>query len=196
MADAELLPLQFAAFADTVASYLEELHKLVDDKRSNAAELVRLLDQNAFALAADPTRMVLPPQREPAVPVVDFAPLDAVVARLKSSAQAYDESYAQAVAGEMKLSAARRKQLNALLQGMEQKLTDARGLPGREWFKHFVYAPGRLTGYGVKTLPAVREAIDAGRWDEANQYVGFTAGVLAGYCDRLDELTALLRRLR
>src|SRR6266850_6767797 len=94
MADAELLPLQFAGFADTVASYLQELHKLVEDKRSNAAELARLLDQNAFGLAADPTRVVLPPQREPAVPVIDFAPLDAVVARLKTSAQAYDESYA------------------------------------------------------------------------------------------------------
>ena len=99
-------------------------------------------------------------------------------------------------AGDGKLSAARRKQLNALLQGMEQKLTDARGLPGREWYRHFVYAPGRLTGYGVKTLPRVREAIDAGRWDEANQYAVITAGVLAAYCDRLDELTALLKRGR
>ena len=194
MADAELLPLQFAGFADTVASYLQELHKLVEDKRSNAAELARLLDQNAFGLAADPTRVVLPPQREPAVPVVDFAPLDAVVARLKASAQAYDESYAQAVAGDLKLTAARRTQLNGLLQGMEHRLTDARGLPGREWFRHFVYAPGRLTGYAVKTLPGVREALDAGRWDEASQYVGFTAAVLASYCDRLDELTALLKR--
>jgi N-acetylated-alpha-linked acidic dipeptidase len=194
MADAELLPLQFAGFADTVASYLQELHKLVDDKRSNTAELARLLDQNAFGLAADPTRVVLPPQREPAVPVVDFAPLDAVVARLKTSAQAYDESYAQVVAGDRKLTAARRKQLNALLQGMEQRLTDTRGLPGREWFRHFVYAPGRLTGYAVKTLPGVREALDAGRWDEANQYAVITAAVLASYCDRLDELTALLKR--
>ena len=58
---------------------------------------------------------------------------------------------------------------------MEQKLTDERGLPGRDWYRHFVYAPGALTGYGVKTLPAVREAIEAGRWDEANEYVGITA---------------------
>jgi len=48
----------------------------------------------------------------------------------------------------------------------------------------------------VKTLPRVREAIDAGRWDEANQYAVITAGVLAAYCDRLDELTALLKRGR
>ena len=194
MADAELLPLQFAAFADTVASYLQELHKLVDDERGNAAELGRLLDQNAFGLAADPTRVVLPPQREPAAPVVDFTPLDAVAARLKRSAQAYDEAYAQVLAGDVKLTTAQRRRVNSLLQGMEQRLTDARGLPGREWFRHFVYAPGRLTGYGVKTLPAVREALDAGRWDEANQYSAVTAAVLASYCDRLEELTALLKR--
>src|SRR4029077_14269385 len=95
------------------------------EKPDTPAELARFLNQNAFGLAADPTRVVLPPQREPAVPVVDFAPLDAVVARLKTSAQAYDESYAQVVAGGLRLSAARRKQLNALLQGMEQRLTDA-----------------------------------------------------------------------
>jgi N-acetylated-alpha-linked acidic dipeptidase len=194
MADAELLPLQFAAFADTVASYLQELRKLVDDERGNAAELGRLLDQNAFGLAADPTRVVLPPQREPAAPAVDFTPLDAVAARLKRSAQAYDAAYAQVLAGDLKLTAAQRRQVNSLLQGMEQRLTDARGLPGREWFRHFVYAPGRLTGYGVKTLPAVREALDAGRWDEANQYAAITAAVLASYCDRLEELTALLKR--
>ena len=194
MADAELLPLQFAAFADTVASYLQELHKLVDDERGNAAELGRLLDQNAFGLAADPTRVVLPPQREPAAPVVDLTPLDAVAARLKRSAQAYDEAYAQVLAGDVKLTTAQRRRVNSLLQGMEQRLTDARGLPGREWFRHFVYAPGRLTGYGVKTLPAVREALDAGRWDEANQYSAVTAAVLASYCDRLEELTALLKR--
>ena len=77
---------------------------------------------------------------------------------------------------------------------MEQKLTDARGLPGRDWFRHFIYAPGVLTGYGVKTLPGVREAIDGSRWDEANQYAAITAHVLTVYCDRLDEATALLIR--
>jgi N-acetylated-alpha-linked acidic dipeptidase len=117
-----------------------------------------------------------------------------VVARLKRSAQAYDEAYAQVLAGDVKLTAAQRRQVNSLLQAMEQRLTDARGLPGREWFRHYVYAPGRLTGYGVKTLPAVREALDAGRWDEANQYAAITAAVLASYCDRLEELTALLKR--
>ena len=75
---------------------------------------------------------------------------------------------------------------------MEQRLTDERGLPGRLWYRHFVYAPGALTGYGVKTLPGVREAIDANRWAEAAAYIPITAAVLARYCDALDQATALL----
>jgi N-acetylated-alpha-linked acidic dipeptidase len=115
-----------------------------------------------------------------------------VVARLKASARAYDEAYAQLLAGNLKPDAARRTRLNALLQGMEQKLTDARGLPGRPWFRHFIYAPGMLTGYGVKTLPGVREAIDADRWDEAAAYIPITAAAITRYCDALDRATALL----
>ncbi|HXY97162.1 MAG TPA: transferrin receptor-like dimerization domain-containing protein [Steroidobacteraceae bacterium] len=192
MADAEVLPLEFASFADTIAAYTEELRKMTDEKRKKAAELARLLDENAFGLAADPTRAVAPPAREPLVPPLDFAPLDNAAARLKASAHAYDEAYAQLLAGTLKVDAAHRARLNALLQGMEQRLTDARGLPGREWYRHFIYAPGLLTGYGVKTLPGVREAIDANRWDEAAAYIPITAAVLMHYCDALDEATALL----
>jgi N-acetylated-alpha-linked acidic dipeptidase len=75
---------------------------------------------------------------------------------------------------------------------MEGTLLGARGLPGREWYKHLIYAPGLYTGYGVKTIPGVREAIEQNHWDEANQYVVFTATALAAYCDRLDKATVLL----
>jgi N-acetylated-alpha-linked acidic dipeptidase len=75
---------------------------------------------------------------------------------------------------------------------MEQRLTDARGLPGRDWFRHFVYALGVLTGYGVKTLPGVREAIEGDRWDEADRYAAVTAQVLVAYCDGIDQATALI----
>jgi N-acetylated-alpha-linked acidic dipeptidase len=192
MADADVLPLQFTGFADTVSGYLDELRKAVDDKRNKAAELTRLIDGNAFGLVADPTRVVLAPEREVPVPQLDFAPLEQVTARLKKSAAAYDAGYARLTGGELHLGAAKRQQLNALLQGMEQRLTLAQGLPGREWYRHYVYAPGMLTGYGVKTLPGVREAIDGQRWDEAARYIPITATVLGNYCDGIDQATALL----
>jgi N-acetylated-alpha-linked acidic dipeptidase len=194
VADAAVLPLQFTGFADTIATYVEELHKLTEGKRKSNEELDTLLDQNVFTLASDPTRAVLPPAREPKVPYLDFAPLDNAVPRLKASAKAYDALYAKLQAGEIKLSPAQLGELNALLQGMEQSLTQARGLPGREWFKHLIYAPGMLTGYGVKTLPGVRESIEADKWDVANEYSGATAAVLNAYCTRIDKATELLKK--
>ena len=194
VADADVLPLQFTGFADTIATYVEELHKLTEGKRKSNEELDTLLDQNVFTLASDPTRAVLPPAREPKVPYLDFAPLDNAVPRLKASAKAYDALYAKLQAGEIKLSPVQVGELNALLQGMEQSLTQARGLPGREWFKHLIYAPGMLTGYGVKTLPGVRESIEADKWDVANEYSGATAAVLNAYCTRIDKATELLKK--
>ncbi|MBV9316725.1 MAG: folate hydrolase, partial [Gammaproteobacteria bacterium] len=192
MADASVLPLEFGEFADTLHDYVEDLHKLVEERRTKVAELTPLLDQNAFGLAADPTRVVRPPEREAPVPEINLAPLDAVVVRLKTSATAYDAAYARVTSGQMQLSAAQRKQLNALLQGMEQRLTDPQGLPGRDWFRHLVYAPGLLTGYAVKTVPGVREAIESARWEEANRYAAITAQVLGAYADGIERATEII----
>ncbi|MBV8405396.1 MAG: M28 family peptidase [Gammaproteobacteria bacterium] len=196
MADAAVLPLQFAGFAETMSDYLGELHRLVEERRAHSAELAKLLDTNAFDLTADPTRVVAPPQREEPVPEMNFAPLDTVLARLKRSAAAYDAAYARFTAGEIQLTPAQRTELNAALRSMEQRLTDARGLPGRDWYRHFIYAPGLLTGYGVKTLPGVREAIEGGRYEEANRYAAITAEVLGGYCEGIERATALLSGAR
>jgi N-acetylated-alpha-linked acidic dipeptidase len=192
MADADVLPMQFGSFADTVDGYVSELHELADHRRKAAEELGKLLDQNAFGLAADPTRPLLAPDRDPDVPYLDLAALDNAVVRLKKSAKAYDDRYAKLAVGSSRLSAEQSKQVDDLLRGMEGTLLGARGLPGREWYKHLIYAPGLYTGYGVKTIPGVREAIEQNHWDDANQYVVLTAAALTAYCDRLDKATALL----
>jgi N-acetylated-alpha-linked acidic dipeptidase len=84
--------------------------------------------------------------------------------------------------------------LNDLLAGTERALTDARGLPGRSWYVHLIYAPGALTGYGAKTLPAIREAIEGAQWDVANVYIVRTAHALDACSARLDRATALLSK--
>ncbi|MFX8550563.1 transferrin receptor-like dimerization domain-containing protein, partial [Acinetobacter baumannii] len=84
------------------------------------------------------------------------------------------------------------RELDELLRGMESTLTNAKGLPEREWYRHLIYAPGLYTGYGVKTIPGVREAIEQNHFDEANEYVGLTAAALSAYCERLDKAAALL----
>jgi len=188
-ADADVAPLQFGDLAANLAQNLDEVHKLADTMRERSATTDRLLDQNAFALAADPTRASAPPARDDAVPALDFAPLDGAVTKLKASAAAYDA--ALATAGD--LPPATRAKLDGVLIGVEHALTDPRGLPGRPWYQHLIYAPGMLTGYGAKTLPGVREAIEGRRWDEARDFIGRTASVIDATAARIDAATALVK---
>jgi N-acetylated-alpha-linked acidic dipeptidase len=124
---------------------------------------------------------------------LNLAALDNSVHRLALSAKACDDAGTKALASGLKLTAVQRAELETLLQGMEQSLTDAAGLPGREWFRHMIYAPGLLTGYGVKTLPGVREAIESRRWAEAEKYSVVIARALDAYSTRLDRMGALLK---
>ncbi|MDQ2860216.1 MAG: M28 family peptidase [Pseudomonadota bacterium] len=187
-ADADLLPLQYGDFADMVESEVGELKKLLVTEREKAVMVDRLLEQKAFALAADPTLPSGPPDREAEVPALDFTPLDTAIGRLKASAAAYDRAAAEVGA----LKAEQLGKANAVLQSVEQAMTDERGLPGRPWYRHLIYAPGLLTGYGAKTLPGVREAIEGRRWAEATDYIGRTAAVLDGVSAKLDEARGLL----
>ncbi len=192
VADADVLPARFSDFADTVAQYADEVRKLADSLRERTDEQHRLLDENAFKLAGDPTETYLPPEREAKVPFFNFAPLDNALLKLKQSAKACDDACAQAVRSGA--SAAQLTRVNGLLQGMEQILLHPAGLPGREWYRHMIYAPGLHTGYGVKTLPGVREAIEQRRWPEVDQYMSIVAGVLNSYSERLDEATGALKQ--
>jgi N-acetylated-alpha-linked acidic dipeptidase len=193
-ADARVLPLRFADFSDTMDRYVGELHKLVDSTRKATDEQHRLLDSHAYQLVSDPTRPVLPPARDSDMPPIDLAPLDQAARRLKQSAQAYQDAYSKRASGDFAMSADQQRTLNALIGQMEQALTDSDGLPDRPWFKHMIYAPGMLTGYDVKTVPAVREAIEGRRWNEADRYAVITARVLDGYRKQLDQLTVLLTK--
>ncbi len=82
--------------------------------------------------------------------------------------------------------------INALLIESERKLTTAEGLPGRPWFKHQIYAPGAYTGYGVKTLPAVREAMDREDWQLAQDQVPIVAKVIEDEAELIDQMAALV----
>ncbi|MEO6786256.1 MAG: M28 family metallopeptidase [Chthoniobacteraceae bacterium] len=193
IADADVIPLHFGDFAEAVSEYVGEIHKLADTMRESTDLQHRMLDENLFTLAADPTKTYLPPKRDAAVPVLNLAPLDNALLRLKKSAGAGDEAMGGAMQNG-KLSDARRAELNALLRRMEQTLVSPAGLPQREWFRHMIYAPGLQTGYGTKTLPGVREAIEGRRWLEAERYAGIIAGVLNDYCDRIEKITVLLKQ--
>jgi N-acetylated-alpha-linked acidic dipeptidase len=183
---AQLLPAHESDFAASVAGYDDELHKLTDGMRAKTRELSKLLDDAAYNLAADPKKPRAPPPRAGEVPYLNFAELDNAVAKLEQSAKAFDKAYARLEAIDDPGANAARERVNATLTELEQSLTDSHGLPGREWYQHMVYAPGAHTGYGAKTLPGIREAIEERRWDEADRYIGVVSRALNAYSARLD----------
>jgi N-acetylated-alpha-linked acidic dipeptidase len=190
-ADAESPPLRFGAFADAVGEYLAEVHGLIETTREKTAKDNALIAQGDYKLAADPTKVQLPPPAQDAVPALALAPLDQAVARLKKSAQIFDQAYTSALASTT-LTPAQAAKLGETLQGIDETLLSPGGLPGRPWYANLVYAPGLETGCGVKTLPGVREGVEGRRWAEADRYAALTADVLNAYSDRLDQAAAVL----
>jgi N-acetylated-alpha-linked acidic dipeptidase len=190
-ANADVLPFQFGNFADNVAMYVSELQELADDLRQQTERSNHLVALNAYALSADPTQTYAPPEAREPVPYLNFAPLQNAAATLEKSAGAYDEALARVMAdGGPDASVA--AELNVAITRTERLMTRAEGLPRRPWFRHQIYAPGFYTGYGVKTLPGVREALEQRDWDEATQFVGVVAATIERVAAALDEATAVL----
>jgi N-acetylated-alpha-linked acidic dipeptidase len=189
MADAETTVQRYGDFADTVAGYLDEVKKLDTATRDAAATRTRLLAAGAYKLADDPTIPRADPGPLAASPKVDFARMDGAVAKLKTSASAFDTALAAKGAA---LTPAQKKKLDAGLLPLEQRLLRDKGLPFRPYYKNMIYAPGRFTGYGAKTLPGIREAIEERRFDDATTYIGLTAEALTDYAAGLDAATAVI----
>ena len=196
LADADLLPFDFTDFADTMQLYLTQLKKLAQDKRSKAIERDRELDEGLFHAINDPRRPTVAPPREPVPPYLNFAPLENAVAQLNHSAQRYQEELQKAWASPQGVSAATLADLNHKMMDSERRLTDDAGLPRRPWYKHMIYAPGVYTGYGPKTLPGVREAIEQKRWPEADAEIIRVSKVLENESGLIDSATTELTGAR
>jgi N-acetylated-alpha-linked acidic dipeptidase len=172
LADAEVLPFDFVDFADTVDMYRKNLEKLLADKQEEIRERNQELEEGLFKATFDPRRPTVAPAREEVPPHLNFAPMQNAVDSLTRSARHYQEALAQKHAnlGDEAL-AAKLSPLNRELIESERRLTSPDGLPRRSWYKHLLYAPGIYTGYGVKTVPGVREGIEQKRYAEAEQEI-------------------------
>jgi N-acetylated-alpha-linked acidic dipeptidase len=179
LADAEVLPFQFTDFTDTIHTYVTELKKLAGDQRAEIEERNREIEDGVFAAANDPQKPLIAPSHQPVPPYLNFAPLDNALDLLTQSTEKYEK--ALTAAGD-KASPA----VNAKLIESERRLTDSAGLPNRPWFQHMIYAPGFYTGYGVKTIPGVREAIEQKRWAEADVQIARAAKVLEREAELLE----------
>jgi N-acetylated-alpha-linked acidic dipeptidase len=193
LADAEILPFDFSDFADTVSGYLGEIKALTQDMREETLELDRELEDDVFALAADPTKAYRAPKAQDPVPDLNFAPLENAVSTLRKSAEEYRKARHDLEASGRKLAGNQQMRLNEIIFRTERALTMSEGLKGRPWFIHEIYAPGFYTGYGVKTLPSVREAIEQRQWDEADQQLIVVAKTLEAYSREIGQATVILQ---
>jgi N-acetylated-alpha-linked acidic dipeptidase len=176
LADADLLPFEFTDFADTIRLYQKQLKKLLDDERSEIVERNQEIEEGLFTATDDPRHPKVPPRHADVPPFLNFAPLDNAADTLTRSAERYQAALKKTwPAG---ISAATLQNVNQKLMESERRLTTPEGLLRRPWYKHMIYAPGVYSGYGVKTLPGIREAIEEKQWAEADSEILRVAKVL------------------
>jgi len=169
LSEADILPFRFVNMAENIGSFIESNKKLAKAVEKKTENRNKLLDKKAFTISGNPKKTYLPPKRLSLVPDFDFTPLDESHKRLEASAWKYEKALAGVKKGF--LSAEHKSQVNQLLREVEQAMTRSDGLPRRKWFKNMIYAPGFYTGYGVKTLPGIREGLEERNWDETHFYI-------------------------
>jgi len=171
LADADELPFEFTHLAKTVEGYLKELSALEDSMRLETQEQNKLIEDGTLSKSFDPTKTNVAPKPKDVPPFLNLAPLQNAVARLAKAANALEVKRKSSAVPDSVLIATERALLGP-------------GLPGRPWYRHTVVAPGLYTGYGVKTFPGVREAIEQRHWKEAEDQTVIAAAAL----DRLSSI--------
>lgn len=182
MANAARLPFDFKDLYKAVNDYTTELITMTDNMRESTAIENKLLEQNKYSLAADPLKIFVAPKPKEEVPFLDFSPMQNALAALQKSTDSL------AVILKKPDSASGNNDLNKKLYRAEQQLLLQNGLPRRNWYKHAIYAPGFYTGYGVKTLPGIREAIEQRNWKEAQEQIIIDAQVISKFADYLSTM--------
>jgi N-acetylated-alpha-linked acidic dipeptidase len=180
MADAPLLPFDFRSLYKTVNDYANDLVTTLDQMRETTAMKDQLLKAGDYAYATDTALHLLPPAARDAVPYLNFSSLQNALTALEHATNHLADTLAKAhLSGQAALT------VNEALYRAEQQLLSDNGLPRRGWYRHSIYAPGFYTGYGVKTLPGIREAIEQRNWPEAQQQIEIDAVLLKRFADYL-----------
>ena len=183
MANADLLPFDFRSLLTNIKTYSTELQTLINNLRENTSINNEVLKGNYLTLAADTAKPFFPPKPKAEVPYIDFSPLLNAIPVLEKAV-----GHAHEVWDRADLSKENHDVLNQLLYRAEQQLLLENGLPKRPWYKHVLYAPGLYTGYGVKTMPGIREAIEQRDFKEARLEIKRTAAALNRLAEYLESM--------
>lgn len=177
LANADVLPIDFNTFSKTVNDYVAEVKTLLDNSRAETEAENKMIKDRLFDLAKDPKKIYGSPKPKDAVPYLNFSSLENAMVELKNASDEFQKMYSTG----LQLPVAKQNELNALLFKAERRLIDPGGLPRRPWYRHEIYAPGYYTGYGVKTLPGIREAIEVRNWKEAQDNIEVVSKTIQGY---------------
>jgi len=181
MANADVLPFDVNSFYKTVADYVTGLKALLDNTRTETEVENKIIRDKLFDISKDPTKEFLPPKMKDAVPYLDFSNLENTMAQLKNTTEEFQKQYSSAI----QLPVDKQNELNEILFKVERSLINENGLPKRPWFKHQIYAPGFYTGYGVKTLPGIREAIEQRNWKESQENIEIVSKTIETYTQQV-----------
>jgi len=174
-----------------VSRYVDELKTLHKGMAASAIEHNRQLADSGFFLTNDPRHPLAIPAKEALVPSMDFAPLDSASAALTRASQRYQAAFTRAMDGPATESFVK---LNTDLLQSERLLLSSAGLANRPWYRHLLYAPGFYTGYGVKTVPGVREAIEQKEWPLATTEIARVSSALNAEAALVDRAATELNR--
>ena len=185
LANSERLPFEFKGFADNIDLYISELENLADKMRADTESENSMIIDGTYSAALDPTKTISPPTIKDSVPYFNFSPLKNALAKLMESATNFE------TVG--RINKKTTKDINNLLYTVERLMIRDEGLPKREWYKHYIYAPGFYTGYGVKTIPAVREAIEQREYDQVEKQIMLSAEVIENITSRINVIVESLK---
>jgi N-acetylated-alpha-linked acidic dipeptidase len=196
LADADLVPFEFTNQAETFKTYLKELQKLLKTEQDDTKERNQELDEGVFNAVSDPLRPLQAPPRLDPPPAINFAPLENSLEALTHAAQHYDAALKKLNdSGISGFSLEQLLPLNVKIYQSERLLVSDKGLPGRPWFKHQIYAPGAYTGYAVKTMPAVRESLEQRQWAQAEAAAATVSELLNDEAVLVDQLAGEIERM-
>lgn len=166
LSEADVLPFDFRNLYKNINTYAMEVISSMDQMRESTELENRLIKTGQYQLAEDPTKTFIVPETKAEVPYLDFSPLQNALHALQTSSDSLATKWTKIVQSDVEAV-----NFNKKLYQAEQQLLMPEGLPRRPWYLHAIYAPGFYTGYGVKTLPGVREAIEQREYKEAQQQI-------------------------
>ena len=204
LASADVLPFVFTNLAETTHRYVDELQQLRDTRAKEIGEERQRVTDSVYAIVRDPRAPVGAPRLVTPPPRFDFGPLLDAQDSLSAAAATFEKAYAawrdaggnaatQDGSQPSEPAVANLAEVNRRLLRAERVLMLRDGLKNRPWYKHSLYAPGFYTGYGVKTMPGIREAIEQGEWSSVNGEIARVAEALNAEAALVKEAAALLQ---